>query len=187
MNKLLHWNRRRVLQAGSLSALAAGLPRLGRAEDLDAWTGRPLHVALAIADTMFGRLGEGFPEPASTGFEQRLQAFLHRMDPDTRSELELVMRVVEYGPPLLAFRFRWFTGLDAEARRRYLDRWPDHRLPPLRSAATALKLLFGPIYFSDDATWQVMGYDGPWVERFQVPYFELPPVLDDPPLREVLR
>lgn len=179
------FDRRSLLKGTSLGLLAAALPSVGRAEELDAWEGQPFAVALAIAETLFGRMGDEFPSIEDARFADHLRDFLTQLDQPTRDDLVLLMRVVEWWPVLTGYFARFHT-LDLKTRGRILDAWPDHWLGPLRMAATAIKLVFAPIYFADDATWAPIGYDGPWVDRFAPPYFELPPVDDDPPLAEIL-
>lgn len=178
-------DRRALLKGTALGAAAALLPSVGRSDELAAWEGRPYAVALAIAETLFGRMGDDFPDIEQARFGEHLRDFLTQLDAPTRDDLVLLMRVVEWWPALTG-RFARFSKLDLETRGRILDAWPDHWLGPLRMAATAIKLVFAPVYFADDATWAPIGYDGPWVDRFAPPVFELPPVDDDPPLSEIL-
>jgi len=178
--------RRQLLQSGALAGLAPLLPRLGAADLVGNWDGDAWDVALAVADALFGPLGAPFPDPASTDFARIYRDFLQGLAPELQHDLELVLRVVEYSPPLIIGRFARFRSLDRRARSGHLDKLSRHPIAPLRTAARALHMLLAPLYFSTDETWPALGYDGPWVDRFQIPYFEAPVQVDDVKITEVL-
>lgn len=178
--------RRSLLSGSALVAVGALLPRLGRADEVADWHGRPWQVALAVADALFSDLGDNFPSVEHTHFATELRRFLLRMDPAQREELAQALAAVEYSPPLVVARLSRFSSLDRAGRRAVLDAWADHWLPQLRAGARALKLVLAPPFFTDPGTWDAIGYDGPWVGRIDVPYFELEPPVDDLPIDQVL-
>jgi hypothetical protein len=183
MNSL---SRRSFLQGSSLPFVAALLPRLAGADELGAGHGAAFDTAMAVADALFRGLDAEFPAVENTHFRREFVHFLSTLDATSRSDLDLLLRVVEYSPPFLLYASRRFTSMTTDQRREFLAAWPDHWLPPIRMAARALKLIFAPLYFTDDRTWAPLGYDGPWIGRVSIPYFEIPPVTDLPPIDKVL-
>jgi hypothetical protein len=62
-------------------------------------------------------------------------------------------------------RLSTFTGLDAAAQDDYIRAWSESRFAVLRTGFQAFKNLSYLGYYSQDATWKGIHYDGPWAPK----------------------
>ena len=92
------------------------------------------------------------------------QALL-QLDPAVQSQVGWLLMLFQWGPPLFQLKLRTFTGLTPEERDSYLQGWATSRSGTRRLAFRALKNLSMLGYYSQDATWKGIHYDGPWVPR----------------------
>jgi hypothetical protein len=76
-----------------------------------------------------------------------------------------VQSLFQWGPPLFQLKLSTFTGLTPEERDSYLQGWATSRSSTRRLGFRALKTLSMLGYYSQDATWKGIHYDGPWVPR----------------------
>ena len=118
-------------------------------------------VVAAVADTMFPA-GPGAPA-GSTIVPDALEDLAASLPEDDVKELAIGLRLVELGA--LPLHGRRFSKLDPEIRERYLAGWMRSRLPLRRTVYRGLRVLFGNLYYADERTWELIGYDGPQVQR----------------------
>ena len=119
----------------------------------------------AIADRMVFTADPSMPRFAETGGLLSVDAALLQLPAAIVKPLPWALRLFEYGPPIFAVRLSTFTGLDDEAKDSYLTGWAESRFEIRRLAFDAIKNLSMLGYYSQDATWKGIHYDGPWVPR----------------------
>jgi hypothetical protein len=94
-----------------------------------------------------------------------IDAALAGMHDDVVTQLHYALLLFEYGPPVFSGHFSTFSGLEAAAQDEYLRGWAESRFATRRLVFQALKNLSYFGYYSQDATWKGIHYDGPWVPR----------------------
>jgi hypothetical protein len=122
-------------------------------------------ILSAIAERMVFTGDPAMPRFAETSGLAAIDAALTRVDPDVVDQLHWGLLLFEYGPPLFGARFSTFTGLDEKAQDDYLAGWEASRFATRRLVFQALKNLSFLGYYSQDATWKGIHYDGPWIPR----------------------
>ena len=76
-----------------------------------------------------------------------------------------LLRLFQWSPPLMIRHFAPFTALAAADQDRCLQAWEQSSIGWLHLGFRALKNVSALGYYSQDATWPVIGYRGPWVPR----------------------
>jgi len=97
-------------------------------------------------------LAEGFvPGGGAARAQAAERAFATVVDPELVSQLQLVLRLIETrtGSLLIGGRAKKFSSLRGEERDAYLQHWVQHRIPLLRSAASALRKLLCFLAYAD--------------------------------------
>jgi hypothetical protein len=103
---------------------------------------------------------------------ERLDETLAQAPKAVSGQIPLLARAIEYGSGLMLLRPTLFTSMSVPERQIALNDWMTSRIAIRRVAATSLKMLLGVWYWSESSTWGHLGYDGPLLERDDVPYFE---------------
>jgi hypothetical protein len=134
---------------------------------------REVRLARAILDAFVAHEDGALPDPTAIGALEELDRLLARLPPEDRRRARFLLLLVEWAPLLVAGlrgpRFwRRFTRLGLAARREVLEALGTAWLLPLRAGYTALKALVMLAYWTRDAAWPAIGYDGPWLGRVPV-------------------
>ena len=82
-----------------------------------------------------------------------------------QSQVGWLLTLFQWGPPLFQLKLKTFTSLTPDERDDYLRGWATSRSDTRRLAFRALKNLSMLGYYSQDATWKGIHYDGPWAPR----------------------
>lgn len=122
-------------------------------------------ILSAIAERMVFTGDPQMPRFRETSGLRIIDYSMRYLPDDVTQQLHWALLLFEYAPPLFAARLSTFTGLEAEAQDAYIAGWADSRFALRRVAFQALKNLSFLGYYSDDATWKGLHYDGPWVPR----------------------
>lgn len=126
-------------------------------------------ILLAAADALLPE-GNGYPSHRALGTVAKIDAELAQWDPVRNKDIPVLLRLVEHGTLFFGYSFRRFTRLTVEERQAYLmDGWADSGFNLKRAGFLAMKGLLAFYYFSDPQVWPQIGYDGPWVDRFDIP------------------
>ncbi len=80
-----------------------------------------------------------------------------------QSQLRSLLSLVESGTRYFFFSWWRFSDLSLDERRRYLLEWERSTIDLRREAYQVLRMMAFFYYYSQDATWQAIGYDGPWI------------------------
>jgi hypothetical protein len=155
---LLMISRLRVPPAWGAQSPAAGLTVL---------TPQQAAVMTAVVERMVatGDSTANMPAVQDTHAIETIDRALLQLDPSVQSQLRWLLMIFQWGPPLFQLKFTTFTGMAAQERDDYLDDWATSNLETRRLAFRALKNLSMLGYYSQDATWKGIHYDGPWVPR----------------------
>jgi choline dehydrogenase-like flavoprotein len=97
-------------------------------------------------------LAEGFVPGGGTARAQAAErAFATVVDPELVSQLRLVLRLIETraGSLLIGGRAVKYGSLRGDERDAYLQHWVQHRIPLMRSAASALRKLLCFLAYAD--------------------------------------
>ena len=105
------------------------------------------------------------PRFADTAGLKTIDTALLQLPPDVPEQLSYALLLVEYGPPIFVGKPTTFTGMTTQWQDAYLQGWADSRFHIRRIAFQAFKNLSMLGYYSQDATWKGISYDGPWVPR----------------------
>lgn len=105
------------------------------------------------------------PPVTETGAIETIDRALSQLEASVQSQLRWLLTAVQWGPLLFEFKLKTFTALSAEDQDRHLRDWATSRWQTRRLAFRALKNLSMLGYYSQDATWKAIHYDGPWAPR----------------------
>ncbi len=122
-------------------------------------------LLMTIVERMVDTGEPAAPAPREIGTLATLQAALASLDASLVDELRLALRLVDYWPLVFEFRFSRFRSLPAEARDQSLEGWRTSRIETRRRVFYALRNLSLLGYWSQDETWPLIGYLGPWIRR----------------------
>lgn len=124
-------------------------------------------IFTAIATAMAG-------ESAGEDVARAVSPFLRHLPKLDRQSLSVLLRIIEYGAPLLTGRPRRFTRLDPKEQEAVLRSWAESRLELRRQAAASLKALSMMGFYGREAAWGDVGYGGPWLGRNPMPVLPAP-------------
>ena len=150
---LLTLSRLRVLPA-----LAAPSPGVG----LQVLAPHQAEVFTAIVERMVFTGAAGMPAVRDTRAIETIDQGLLQLDASLQSQVQWLLAIFQWGPPLFQLKLKTFTGMTPDERDAYLRSWATSRHQTRRLAFRALKNLSMLGYYSQDATWKAIHYDGPW-------------------------
>jgi hypothetical protein len=120
---------------------------------------------LAITERMVETGLPHAPRARDTGALATAERALAALDPALVSALRIALALVDWWPALVELRFTRFTALSPEAQDESLEGWRASRSELRRRVFYALRNLAFLGYWSQDATWGLVGYPGPWLGR----------------------
>ena len=156
---LLTLSRLRASPASGLSAAAAADGGLHVLSPVDA------RILTGIADRMTFTGDPNMPRFADTSGLQVIDTALRYVPLDVPQQLSWALLLFEYGPPLFVGKPSTFSGLPTEWQDAYLSGWAQSRFHTRRIAFQAFKNLSMLGYYSQDATWPAIHYQGPWAPK----------------------
>lgn len=128
-------------------------------------TPRQADVLTAIVERITFTGSDTMPAARNTQAIVTIDQALLQLDPAVQSQVGWLLTMFQWGPPLFQLKLRTFTALTPEAQDSYLQDWATSRSSTRRLAFRALKNLSMLGYYSQDATWKGIHYDGPWLPR----------------------
>lgn len=165
---------------GALVGLARGTTALGALAQLRAlpaaaavevtgaapfFAPREREILTRVVERMVDTGEPGAPAVRDTGALDTIDRLCRTLDPGLTAPLPALVRVVEWGPLLFDGRLARFSNLDAAGRDAHLTGWMRSRIELRRVAFLALRNLAVLGYWSQDATWPLIGYRGPLIGR----------------------
>ena len=122
-------------------------------------------VFTVIVERMVFTGSETMPAVRDTRVIETIDLALLQLDPSVQSQVGWLLTLFEWGPPLFQLKLKTFTSLTPDERDDYLAGWATSRSATRRLAFRAPKNLSMLGYYSQDATWKGIHYDGPWAPR----------------------
>jgi hypothetical protein len=161
------------------AALSSGLLTLSRLRVAPAMAAPPVtprpglqvltpdeaEIFTVVVERMVASDDAAMPKVRDTQSIAAIDHALAQLDPSLQSQVRWLLRIIQWGPPLLMLRLSSFTGLTAAEQDEYLRGWATSRRDLRRLAFRALKNLSMLGYYSQDATWPALHYPGPWLPR----------------------
>lgn len=126
---------------------------------------RDARIMTVLADRMTYTGDPSMPRFADTAAIQTIDTALLQLPPDVPQQLSYALLLFEYGPPLFLGKPSTFSGLPTNWQDAYLEGWASSRFHTRRIAFQAFKNLAMLGYYSQDATWPGIHYQGPWVPK----------------------
>ncbi|MBX3128075.1 MAG: gluconate 2-dehydrogenase subunit 3 family protein [Polyangiaceae bacterium] len=154
-----------LVAAGSLRWFTHGYPP--GAQVLLALGDKEQAIVTSLVDALIDG-GEGLPTADDAGVVQRIDEQLWGADVHTQSDLRAALQVVEHAPILFGAPGR-FTSLSRRRRVEVLRAMLASKRDVFVQVATALKQLTMLCYYSAEASWGAIGYDGPWIKEEKLP------------------
>lgn len=175
--------RREFLKLGLVGSAAALLPagcagyrdyvKVEEEQQLKFFSVKDFAILLAAADALLPS-ENGYPSHRELGTAHKLDEELAKWDPFRSKDVPVLLRLLEHGTFLFGYSLSRFTRLSVEERRDYLENgWGESSWNLKRSGFLAVKGLLAFYYFSDPKVWPAIGYDGPWLGRFDIPILEV--------------
>lgn len=107
----------------------------------------------------------GLPDDEREGIGVFIDGLLADLPPTSQAQARLMLRVVEHGTHLFDLKPKRFTRLSAADQDRYLEGWMRSTLGARRIIFRALKTLAALGWYAQEAAFEEIGYDGPWIGR----------------------
>jgi len=148
-----------------LPALAASAGPATDAAAMRVLTPRQVEILTVVVQRMVESGSPDMPAVRETRAVETIDQALQQVDPAVQSQLGWLITLFQWGPPVLQFRLHRFTGLSPAQQDDYIRDWATSRVETRRLGFQALKNLAMLGYYSQDATWKPLHYDGPWVPR----------------------
>jgi hypothetical protein len=152
-----------------LARLRPAAPAVAAARPSDATlrvlSPRDARIMTALADRMTYTGDPSMPRFADTAAIQTIDTALLQLPPAVPRQLSYALLLFEYGPPLFLGKPATFGGLPKPWQDAYLEGWAESRFHIRRIAFQAFKNLAMLGYYSQDATWPGIHYQGPWAPR----------------------
>jgi hypothetical protein len=175
--------RREFLKLGLAGSVAAILPagcssyrenvKPEEEEQLQFLSVKDYAILLAAADAILPN-AHGYPSHRDLGTVNKLDEELAKWEPVRSKDIPVLLRLIEHGTLIFGYSLSRFTKLSLEDRRDYLVHgWGESSLNLKRAGFVAVKGLLAFYYFSDPQVWPKLGYDGPWLGRFDIPITEI--------------
>jgi hypothetical protein len=122
-------------------------------------------IMTVIVERMVFTGSDSMPAVRDTHAIETIDQALLQLDPAVQYQVGWLLTLFQWGPPLFQLKLHTFTGLTPAERDSYLEGWATSRSATRRLAFRALKNLSMLGYYSQDATWRAIHYDGPWAPR----------------------
>ncbi len=151
-----------VLALEQLPLLARAAPAAGTKTSL--LDPREREVLLAVIERMVDTGRADAPTPADVGAVERVERLFSQLDPELVDAFRWALWLIDLWP-LLELRFERFRSLEVGDRDASLEGWRRSRLDFRRQIFDALRTISLLAYWSDEATWPLIGYPGPWIRR----------------------
>ena len=108
------------------------------------------------------------PDGVALGVVQGMDEQVWAAEPGLQADLRAALLLIEHSPPLFGVLGR-FTRLGRTARQELLTRMLRSKREVFVQAVSGLKQMAQILYYSTDAVWDAIGYDGPWIKERKPP------------------
>jgi len=128
-----------------------------------------IEILTQIVERMVDTGDPKAPRVRDTGAIGTIDRIVSGLDPAVTRDLPLALRLFEWGPFLFDLTFTRFTAMTDAQKDASLSAWMTSRLAVRRMGFTALRNLAFLGYYSQDAVWPLVGYQGPLLGRGGAP------------------
>lgn len=160
-------------------AVTSGLMALGNlrlapgTREALAGSSYPWHVLgereAAILEAVIERMMRGddphLPPVRQTQAVETVDWALTHVAEEQQVQFRWLLRLFQWSPPFMIRRFSPFTSLASSEQDRCLLAWERSSVGWITLGFRALKTVSALGYYSQQATWPIIGYRGPWVAR----------------------
>lgn len=133
--------------------------------ELRIFSARQADVLNAVIERMVDSGDSSMPAVQQTRAIEIIDWTLTHVDEAVQTQLQWLLTLFQFGPPIFDGRLSTFTSLSPEDKDDYIRGWANSRFETRRLAFRALKNLSMLGYYADDSTWRGIHYDGPWAPR----------------------
>jgi len=164
----LHAIREFDLQATSLGALAGSLKLIdGRATSraFEPFDALEVEITRALAARICRPSDDPLPDDALDRIVRFVEDYLARLPEAQAGIFRNLLVVFEYQPLVFGPKRRRFTRLDPGAQDENLERWATAPQTARVAAFNGVKTICMLGWYSDPASWDAIGYDGPSLPR----------------------
>jgi hypothetical protein len=119
----------------------------------------------AVGQRMVASDDPAMPKFGDTQAIFAIDQALLQLDDGLQTQLKILLRLVQWGPPIFMLRLIPFTRMDGAMQDRYLQGWASSPSQVRLIGFRALKNLSMLGYYSQDAVWPAIHYPGPWLPR----------------------
>lgn len=169
------FTRRQVLQLGVLTAGWMSLARMGLPAVAAArWRGSyrlqvlkasDAAILAAVMERMVRGDDEALPPVKKTHAVETVDWVLTFASAELQSQARWLLRIFNWSPLWVLWKPAWFVNLTDAEQDRCLQGWSESSREWMKAGFLALKNLSVLGYYSQDESWQVIHYRGPWVPR----------------------
>jgi hypothetical protein len=103
--------------------------------------------------------------PASQAVPYRIDREVSLWQEKNRAQVKSLLALLEQGTRYFFYSWHSFSELPIEKQAEYLHGWESSRFSFRRQAFQALRMMAFFFFYSQEATWKAIGYDGPWVGK----------------------
>jgi hypothetical protein len=172
----LRATRRGFLSLAATSAALTALSRLPAAgavatdrRETSFFSEHEKELLTGVVERMVATGAPDAPALGETGSIEVIDRICAGLDPGVSGVLPNLLRLVEWGPLLFDFTPTRFSKMSDAEKDASLRAWMTSRLDLRRRAFYALRNLSYLGYYSQDATWGLIGYQGPFVLPEETP------------------
>jgi hypothetical protein len=165
----LHATRRRFLGLAATGAALAAVARLPASAALSAKPGESVffseperEILTRVVERMVETDAPEAPAVRETRTIEVIDRICAGLDPEVSAVLPVLLRLVEWGPLLFDFELTRFSNMSDAGKDGSLRCWMTSRIGLRRRAFYALRNLSYLGYYSQEATWGLIGYRGPF-------------------------
>lgn len=124
-------------------------------------TSQELRTVSAFSEVVLPR---GDKTGAAESVPFRIDRELSQWSSGNQSQVRSLLALVENGTRYFLFSWWSFSDLSLDERRHYLLEWENSTIELRRQAYQVLRMMAFFYYYSQDATWKAIDYDGPWIK-----------------------
>lgn len=115
-------------------------------------------------EAILPKLNSEMPHHSRANVIRRLDEELSFVDESIRSEFQDALLFIEWYPLISFFRFPWskFSQMDISMRQELIRESCQEKSGIVRAAFSNIRMLGYLFYYGNPATWEGIGYDGPF-------------------------
>ncbi len=117
-----------------------------------------------VCDALIPFDSENLPRPSEIGTVHAVDKLLLTLPDENKKQMKLLFRAFEHSPFVFAFSKTPFSQQTLEKQRKILSSLENSPLSFARLAFTGMKMLVMMGYYTRDAAWKTIGYEGPLVK-----------------------